>query len=338
MSRGRARTNASPPRTPKPRESFWSRVIAPRDPFVEKMSRAQLKEALEGWPLVDIRWLGDATLNDAAVVTVQGPDGTRLRGLFKKGKIKGLLTRGFPMPFEKQYLREIGLSALAAKWGLADVPLVVGRTVGDHVGSLMVFIEGGKASSDFYGDHTLVRDQAEKLFLFDFIVGSGDRSRFNIFVQAKERGELGTVPSGPNALGEMAGESVGTVWTAALIDLGIALPLKGEGTLFDWPKWTSTWKGPVLSSTRRWLAGLDGPAAARLLKKHGIEREAIVLFLRRLEAVQKNTLPFDGPDRNEAARRMLKDETQGLPQATLDRIDALVRELFVSEAPDAFDP
>ena len=246
--------------------------------------------------------------NATRILTVSRPDGQQARGVFKPrgGERDGIRRRVGGDLFR----REIAASQLNDAWGFELVPTTVWYRQGGQVGSLQLFAENTRMAGriPMAARPVLERRLAEQLRVFDYIIGQRDRHGGNLLIRMVD-----------NQVRPVA------------IDNGIAFHTTIPERAFRFPpNFFRGHTGPLLAETHALIRNIDLHQTAQILSRLGIERPAIVLTLRRIQRVKNDPsfLRID-PARGVAgtAERMTRegsDETQGLSQQQLQRIDRMV--------------
>jgi hypothetical protein len=250
--------------------------------------------------------------------TVGGSNGGRLvslgalgrsKGIFKPASAEGpgrvwLLGR---VRVGTYYRRDVAAWRLSEAIGLGMVPPTVERELGGEVGSLQLWADDARALSEFKprrGGPQFERSAAERVRAFDFIMGNADRKLANMLV----------------AVDESSGEAR---YTPVAIDHGSSLPLTGRFE-FRWPlEWIESHDGPVLDETRAFLRAIEPATVVEALGSAGIERQAVLRAVYRLERLKRDPDLLALGDRGgmRGARQMLQRmrwaalrPTQGLPR------------------------
>lgn len=212
-------------------------------------------------------------------------------------------------------LREVATSDLAHHVGLTFVPPTVMREIEGRHGSVQMFIEEAVRATDaFQPGRSLLRRDAEKMRVFDYLIGNSDRTVRNLMVRARDRD-----------------------FVPVAIDNGNAFP-RGPIPHFQWPSdWVLPHRGPIMGQTRQWIDGIDAAEVAGVLADSGIEADAAVHVLRRLERLKRDPSFLEVPKGSArvAAVRMYwratlagRSRTQGLERPDLARIDAIVADAY----------
>ena len=245
------------------------------------------------------------------------------RAIFKpsKGEKRTLLAQLAGITAGTHALREVATSNLARHLLVPFVPRTVGREIEGLHGSVQLFVPDALRSTDAWKPGAaLVRRDAEKLRVFDYLIGNSDRTVRNLMVRRRD--------------GDHA---------PVAIDNGNAFP-RGPIPQFQWPAvWVLPHRGPLLTQTRRFIAEIDPAAVARVLAGSGIEQDAAVHVLRRLERLKRDPsfleVPRKGGQRAVAIQMYLRSShagrsrTQGLGRADRARIDSVVAEAYAAVSP-----
>lgn len=230
-------------------------------------------------------------------MTVKGASGRRLHVVWKPAAEEASL-RAHIAP-GTAYKREAAAFAVAQELGVADlVPPTVAREIRGRKGAMQVFVQGAK-----HNDRTqLERSDAERMRLFDFVIGNTDRHIYNYMVKGNK---------------------------LVLIDHGFAFS-NGRSERFIQP-WKAIHKhrGTLLPETLKIIEDLDVKALLTKLKAAGLEKDAVHYTARRAAAIQARPqlLEIDGPlqpirDNEFWNDRLFNAET------TPSIYDDFVRELF----------
>ena len=198
--------------------------------------------------------------NQTAIVTFTKADGTTARGVFKpkEGEAKGLRAN---VPAGTYFLREQAVSRLNDALGLTLVPHTVVREINGKIGSVQEFEEHTVPQGAQFD-----RAQGEQFKVFDYLTGNSDRHDGNFLIRQDESGGLHPVA----------------------IDNGLALP-NGVNTMWRFPtQFMNSHHGALLPETRQFIDGIDEANVAHILAVSGIEREAIVHVLRRIEHLKRD--------------------------------------------------
>ena len=235
-----------------------------------------------------------STQNVTQIVTLRGAYGRIAKGVFKprSGEMQGAHgaagVAGAAWGTLKAgtfYKREIAASRLndVLGRGSADAEMgdlvaqTVEREVNGEVGSLQLFAEDAKVAY-LAPAQPMNRAAVEKARVFDFLIDNIDRHGGNWLFR------------------NVNGEGV-----PVLIDHGLTLHLRPEsGWRFDDNAGGGGWRiedhlagspspaGPVLASTRQFVAAIDPQKVADVLAQSGIEPEAVRLVLDRLARIKAN--------------------------------------------------
>jgi hypothetical protein len=179
------------------------------------------------------------------------------------------------IPAGTLHLRNAAASGLADVMKVPFVPVTVRRVIGKTPSSVQVVVPNAIVVNDLTGDKIpknaagkplqLNRAAAEKLRVFDFIVGNRDRHGGNMMVY-EENGELMPVA----------------------IDNDYTFP-EGPIDHFAWPAGITTKQtGKLLDETLAFISSIDSTAVARSLVKSKIPPVAIRRVLLRIELVKKD--------------------------------------------------
>jgi hypothetical protein len=210
-------------------------------------------------------------------------------------------------------VREAAASQLASAIGVPFVPPTVYREIDGRRGSLQLFIDDARRGQDV--DAQLDRPSAEKLRVFDFLIGNSDRTPRNLMVRRD-----------------------GDSWLPVAIDNANSFP-SGHPLYFQWPfDQVESHTGPLLPETRAFIASIDPELVASVLLEAGIERGATMQALRRLARLKRDTSFLEVPSRGSRRLRMTRmmvrmtaaarSRTQRLSRAERRDIDRLVQKKF----------
>jgi hypothetical protein len=219
--------------------------------------------------------------------------------------------------------REATYGDVAFHFNLGNVPRTLKRRRSDGIEcSYQLFALGAKRADLIAWSRNvqLHRVLAEVLRGFDYVMGNRDRHLKNLMC-IDERDP----PGAPRILLPIG------------IDHGLCLP---DGPLedFRWPLApVQSHTGPITEEARAFFRSIDPRLLASMAARNGIEKDAIVHALRRLERLKRDPsflevppwTPVRGDDSRswEMLRRMGANPTQGLDRKTLDAIDVLVDEM-----------
>jgi hypothetical protein len=246
------------------------------------------------------------------------------RAIFKPsaGEKPTLLAKLAGIPAGTHAVREVATSNLASHLRLPFVPRTVGREIEGLHGSVQLFVPDAVRSVDAWEPgRALVRRDAEKLRVFDYLTGNSDRTVRNLMVRRR------------------SGDHV-----PVAIDNGNAFP-RGPIPQFQWPTaWILPHKGPLLTQTRAFIAEIDPAEVARVLAGSGLEQDATVHVLRRLARLKRDPSFLEVPKGSKRAVGVKmylraswagRSHTQGLGRAERAKIDAIVRQAFRDVPPPA---
>jgi hypothetical protein len=178
--------------------------------------------------------------------------------------------------------REAAASALAIALGVPYVPRTIEREVGGRPGSLQVWVEDAERAGDAAAPgRQLDRRAAEMVRVFDYLIGSSDRTERNLMVRGS-----------------------GATWLPVAIDNSNSFP-RMPTPRFRWPHaWVASHTGPLLPETRAFIAAIDPARVAAILRDAGIERDAAIHVLRRLARLGRDPAFLEVPSGPGAALRM----------------------------------
>lgn len=204
-------------------------------------------------------------------VTLKGSSGRRLHAVWKPSSEEAAL-RAYIAP-GTAYKREAAAFAVAADLGVADlVPPTVARELKPGVGpgAMQVFVQGAKAN----GYATLDRGAAERMRVFDFVIGNTDRHDENYLIAA----------------GNPDGKPI-------LIDHGFAFS-NGRTERFIQP-WRAIklHRGPLRDETLAIIDRIDVEGIATKLHAAGLEKDAVRRTVRRAAVLKRRPalLEVGGP-------------------------------------------
>ena len=308
-------TTAMPPQLPHPNRGVGDLRAASWRRAVEHLLSTGTK--------VDDQKNAVASANATRVVTLRMPNGRTLRAIWKpvSGETATIenYPRGSPFagdapyPLKTLFQNEIRSAALAGAIGLHFlVPPTVERTIDGQRGSLQLFAEGATSAVTRSLGETLDRASAEKLRVFDYLVGNADRMAGNILVRSL-KGKR--VPVGiDGALSFPRGTTLG-------LDVR---PFPTE--------WIEGHTGPLLASTMGFIRSVDPHTVARILVEHGAEDRQIAHTLLRLARLKRDSsfLPVKAEGRAgmdemlRSVRAAAESREQGLPTEQLEAIKKLI--------------
>jgi hypothetical protein len=275
------------------RKSPWEGAVQePRSPYHPEYTLRELREVLESGEILLRKPLGSGTVAAPELWTIKGQDGTVMQAIAKDAQAVDSMTSPFPVPWGETSKREVTVYDLAIALGVADIPMVTGRTEDGHFFSVMEFVKDVPTVKDYPSvpeqQDTFVQSQAEPDLLFNAAVHAGDGHPANFLVDGAERMDVGTGTPAINT-GEHGARSSQVSHRIIPIDLGLALPAEVQGAYFRWPfEWARSWSGPVLSSTLRLVASWDAPAVIRMLREDNYPREVTRHIARNVERIRKN--------------------------------------------------
>jgi len=241
--------------------------------------------------------------NDSTVVLLRGAEGLTRKALFKPRAGEHLVF-GDVAP-GTYYRREVAASDLASVLGLSFVPPTVVRTVDGRKGSAMEWVDGAIRADTAGSDWKIDRLEGERLRVFDYLIGNGDRHAKNLL---------------------MTRDAAETVHPVA-IDHGLAFPL---GVMFRWNLPARVFgeaAGPLLPETLAFVAGIDPSAVAAVLARNGVEPFAAAFTLRRLARLQADP-SFLQLERNDQVAGVGAEPEQGLSRAQLAHIDRQIEAAY----------
>jgi hypothetical protein len=303
------------PRMPTPRESRPS----------DRPARwyALTEELLSTGAVVHKERNGTHSANKTWIVTLRGATGRLVRAIWKpvSGERATIghypadspFAGSAPYPLTRLFLNEVRTSRLAAALGLHFlVPPTIERTIDGVRGSLQLMVEDAASAGDRAPGERLDRATAEKLRVFDFMIGNADRMASNLLVR-RRRGRIFPVA----------------------IDNALTFPHGTTRGLEERPfptKWLAEQLGPLLPSTRAFIASIDPATVARVLSASGAEPRQTAHVLRRLERIKRDpdllAITRPGPEglaellaRTAQAAHMRE---QGLSPPELDAINRII--------------
>ena len=217
-------------------------------------------------------------------------------------------------------VREVATFDLAYQLHATFVPPTVGREIEGRHGSVQMMVKAQRAADAYRPGRQLVRRDAERMRVFDYLIGNSDRTVRNLMVRARHRGDI-----------------------PVAIDNGNAFP-RGAIPHFQWPTdWIVSHKGPLRADTLQWLREIDPIMVADVLAGAGIEREATVHVLRRLERLKRDPSFLEVPKggRRAVAIQMYvratlagRSRTQGLRRSQRAAIDDIVARAYAAVDPE----
>lgn len=258
---------------------------------------------------------GERGLNASEVVTLEDGE-TAGRAIFKpqdgtpRPTVLALQARVARTSFPR---REAAASALAIALGVPYVPRTIERAIDGRTGSLQLWVEDARRAGDAAAPgRQLDRRAAEMVRVFDYLIGSSDRTVRNLMVR-----------------------QVGSTWLPVAIDNSNSFP-RAPTPRFRWPHaWVASHTGPLLPETRAFIDRIDPAAVAAILRDAGIERDAVIHVLYRLARLKRDPAFLEVPSGRSAALRMQARITraglspwQGLARAERDRLDGLVLDAY----------
>lgn len=239
------------------------------------------------------------------------------KAIFKPsvGEKKTLLARLAGIPAGTHALREVATSNLATHLRVPFVPRTIAREIEGRHGSVQLFVPDALRSTDAHKPgQALIRRDAEMLRVFDYLTGNSDRTVRNLMVRKRKHDNV-----------------------PVAIDNGNAFP-RGPIPQFQWPSdWVLPHTGPLLIQTRRFIDAIEPAQVARVLASSGLERDATVHVLRRLERLKRDPSFLEVPkgSRRAVAVKMYvraslagRSRTQGLSRADRARVDAIVGDAY----------
>jgi hypothetical protein len=279
-------------------------------------------DALRTGEVIDRRSNAQAGAHASEIISLKLKRFER-RAIFKPsgGETATLLARLSGIAAGTHALREVATSNLAQHLRLPFVPHTIGREIDGLHGSVQLFVPDAVRSTDAWQPgRALVRHDAERLRVFDYLIGNSDRTVRNLMVRRRGGDHL-----------------------PVAIDNGNAFP-RGPIPQFQWPTaWVLPHRGPLLVQTRRFIAGIDASAVARVLAASGIEPDAAVHALRRLVRLKRDPsfleVPRRGSKRAIGIQMYLRaslagrSHTQGLRWADRARIDVIVADAYRAVQP-----
>jgi hypothetical protein len=213
--------------------------------------------------IVEIEWgQGDGTFNGKPTVTaiVKGRRDSRIGDAMHRG-----------VPMGEQFIREAAVSRAADVLDVPFVPPTTTRVIQGERKSIQVIVSGAMEQTELAPNTRtqLNRAAAEKLRVFDYIIGNSDR-KGNLLLY-EQNGEFFPVAH----------------------DNGVTLPegpMPAKNPEFAWPMaLTRTHSGRLLPETSAWIGSIDDRKVAQLAQafaKAGLGPEATTHALRRLERVR----------------------------------------------------
>ena len=290
-------------------------------------AQAQMRYVLKTGAIVGDKQANAAKgVNASSFVTIQRPDGkgtvvaivkgsTTGMGAIQRLDGKGAFTA---VPSNGQYVREAAVSHLAERMHVGFVPPTTRRVIDGEPSSVQLVVGGGALPQSKVGAYNAVqmnRADAEKLRVFDYVIGNRDRHNNNVLVYLR-----------------------GSEYHPVAIDNGLSLP---EGPMspdrFSWPTGlTREQSGPLLPQTKAFIASIDIKQVAKSLARSGVSREATLHTLRRIERLKMDPSFLELDPNQQVTSTTATNLTkvavtgsaadQGLPPETLKRIDAVVAE------------
>lgn len=236
-------------------------------------------------------------------VTLKGESGRRLHAVWKPASEEAAL-RAHIAP-GTAYKREAAAFAVAADLGVADlVPPTVARDLKPGVGpgAMQVFVQGAKAD----GYAKLDRGAAERMRVFDFVIGNTDRHDENYLIAA----------------GNPDGKPI-------LIDHGFAFS-NGRTERFIQP-WRAIklHRGPLRDETLAIIERMDVEGLATKLHAAGLEKDAVRRTVRRAAVLKRRpTLLEVGGPPEPLKKELYWNDVLVDAEVTPSPYDAFVEKLF----------
>ncbi|MEO9195413.1 MAG: hypothetical protein ABI445_17315 [Polyangia bacterium] len=286
---------------------------------------ALAKDALEHATVVESESNGQRSANATRIVTLRTAGGRLLRGVWKPVGGEHATIEAYPAgsgfegtspyPLKTLFRNEVRASMLAESLGLHFlVPPTVERTLEGERGSMQLFVEHADDATTRPAERPLDRPAAEKLRVFDYLIGNADRSAANLMTRTME-GRY--VPVG--------------------IDHGLSFPVGTTLGLRERPMpagLVAGHVGPLLAETRDFIGAIDSHAVARTLLVSGAVDRQVAHVLRRLEHLKRDPSFLEiARDGREGTDEMLKrvadaasSRSQELPADVTERINAIIAE------------
>jgi hypothetical protein len=183
------------------------------------------------------------------------------------------------------YVREVAVPQLAEDLGhgLQDVfPPTVKRTINGRDYSVQLVVPNGKTLFDYLKNKEEVpqldRGTAEKIRVFDYIIGNADRHGKNLLVVTSDRGD-----------GHKAAHPIGIDNGLSIPEGSVPYPLNYDHAEFRWPTlFVKGQTGPLKQETKDFIRNIDLDAVAKRLKGSDVSRWATIHTLRRIERVKQD--------------------------------------------------
>lgn len=310
-----------------------SRIRAPRLPDEAQSHKrihatrwsALTRDLLEHATVVQSESNQKPSANATRIVTLRSASDRLLRGVWKPVGGENATIEAYPAgsgfegtapyPLKTLFRNEVRASRLAEALGLHFlVPPTVERTLDGEPGSLQLFVEHADVATALPADRPLDRPAAEKLRVFDYLIGNADRSAANLMTRILDGRH---VPIG--------------------IDHGLSFPVGPTLGLRERPMpagLVAGHIGPLLPETRTFIGAIDGHTVARTLLASGAVDRQVAHVLRRLEHMKRDPsfleIARDGREGTDEMLQRVADaassRSQELPADVTERLNAMIAE------------
>jgi phosphoinositide 3-/4-kinase-like protein len=235
------------------------------------------------------------------------------------------------------YVREVLVPRLAEDMGhgLETVfPPTEKRHLNGRDYSIQLVVPNGKTLFDYLRTKEeipqLDRVTAEKLRVFDYVIGNSDRHGKNLLVFKDNEGG-----------GKIVAHPIGIDNGLSIPEGSVPYPLNYDHPEFRWPTlFVKGQTGPLRQETKDFIGSIDPEAVAKRLNASDVNREAAVHTLRRIQQLKQDPSflelrneDFNSDGVNGAANLprvavMAVKERQNLDDAALKNIDQIVDKFY----------